>query len=207
MINTIWPIPSVVYVLSPVDPIFVSSKPLNQILDNYCLCGLDGTQKWNFKTPMEKIVPIEPCKTGKKKWIEEYDFTDKIELLSGVIKGLLSPENPGLQKVIVKSKRKSNNAKGKKWSRRRSQYIGVSKNGTSYQVLIAVEGRKTYLGSFEDEREAALTFDFYSILLHSVEANTNFSYTASSIKEMITNYRLFNNTFNAAYYLQSNILM
>jgi hypothetical protein len=83
----------------------------------------------------------------------------------------------------------------------------VSKNGTSYQVLIAVEGRKTYLGSFEDEREAALTFDFYSILLHSVEANTNFSYTASSIKEMITNYRLFNNTFNAAYYLQSNILM
>ena len=168
---------------------------------------MEVDQKEKFKAPMEKIVPIEPCKTGKKKWIEEHDFTDKIELLTGVIKGLLSPENPGIQRVIVKSKRKSNNAKGKKWSRRRSQYIGVSKNGTSYQVLIAVDGRKTYLGSFEDETEAAVTFDFYSILLHSVEANTNFSYTASSIKEMITNYRLFNNTFNAAYYLQSNILM
>jgi hypothetical protein len=60
------------------------------------------------------------------------------------------------------------------------------------------------LGSFDDETEAALTFDFYSILLHSIEANTNFNYTANAIYEMVENYKLFGGTFNAAYYLQSN---
>lgn len=119
----------------------------------------------------------------------------------------MKPGDPSFQKFIVKSKRKSNNAKGKKCSRRRSKFIGVSRNGSSYQVLIAINGRKTYLGSFDDEREAALTFDFYSILLHSIEANTNFSYTAEAIFEMIKNYKLFSNTFNASYYLQSNIVM
>lgn len=63
---------------------------------------------------MEKFVPIEPTKAGKKKCIEEFDFSDKIELLSGVMKGLLSPDSQGIQRIIVKSKRKSNNAKGKK---------------------------------------------------------------------------------------------
>lgn len=70
--------------------------------------------------------------------------------------------------------------------------------------MIAINKKKTYLGSFDDEKEAALTFDFYSILLHSIEANTNYSYTVSSIDEMIKNYVQFNGKFNASYYLKFN---
>lgn len=198
---------SVIYIVSPEDPVLNPRLSLNQIFDGFCLCDLDSKPTNNCDNLYKEIVPLEPSKTGKKKWIEEYDFSDKIELLSGVIQGLLKPGDNSVQKIIIKSKRKSNNAKGKKWSKRRSSFIGVSRNGTSYQVLIAVNGRKTYLGSFDDEREAALTFDFYSILLHSVEANTNFSYTAYNIREMIKNYKLFNNSFNASYYLQSNALI
>ena len=106
----------------------------------------------------------------------------------------------------MKSKRKSNNAQLKGVSARRSKFIGVSKNGLSFQVLIAIDKKKTYLGSFDIEQEAALTFDFYSILLHSIEANTNYSYTAFSINEMIKNYEGFGNQFNAASYLLTHSL-
>lgn len=181
---------------------------LDQTFADYCLCDLD---QYRYLKPRENYnhnnVLLEPSKTGKRKWIEEYDFSERIDILTSVINGLMQNCDPSTQRFIVKSKRKSNNAKGKKYSKRRSNFIGVSWNGSSYQVLIAVGGKKTYLGSFDDETEAALTFDFYSILLHSIEANTNFSYTALAINEMIKVYRLFNNSFNASYYLQSNNLM
>ena len=87
---------------------------------------------------------------------------------------------------------------------RRSKYIGVSSNGSSYQVLIAINKKKTYLGSYENDKEAAVTFDFYSILLHSIEASTNYSYSAYAVKQMIDNYEQFNNSFNASYFIEYN---
>lgn len=200
-----FPVDGVFYVITPEDPVFQSRLSMQEIFDGFWLWDSYNT-----------IVPLEPTKStkesvvnksSKKRWIEEFDFSDKIQILSSVLQGLMKYGEHTVKKFIVKSKRKSNNAKGKKWSQRRSQYIGVSRNGSSYQVLIAVSGKKTYLGSFDDEKEAAITFDFYSILLHSIEANTNFSYTANSINEMVKNYVLFNNTFNASYYLQSNNIL
>lgn len=47
----------------------------------------------------------------------------------------------------------------------RSQFIGVSRNGKAWQALISIRKRKTYIGTYPDERHAALAFDFYSILL------------------------------------------
>jgi hypothetical protein len=49
---------------------------------------------------------------------------------------------------------------------RRSQYIGVSKNGLNWQVLVNIGLNKHYIGTYEDEIEAAVAYDFYAFVLH-----------------------------------------
>lgn len=73
-------------------------------------------------------------------------------------------------------------------SKRRSQYIGVLKNGFRWQVLINAGRTKKYIGTFCEEKEAALVHDFYSIGLNGLKAKTNFSYSQDLVVEMIQNY-------------------
>ena len=75
-----------------------------------------------------------------------------------------------------------------KSSNRRSVFIGVSKNGPSWQSMITVNKRKTYIGTYKTEKEAAIAFDFYSMLIHALEGKTNFSYTKGQVWEMINNF-------------------
>ena len=51
---------------------------------------------------------------------------------------------------------------------RRSSYIGVSKNGKNWQVLINCGKDKKYIGTYTDEKEAAIAYDFFSICLHII---------------------------------------
>ena len=88
----------------------------------------------------------------------------------------------------TKSERKAN-------SNRRSNYIGVSKNGPNWQSMISIQKRKAYIGTYQTEREAAIAFDFYSILAHNLDAKTNFSYSKSMISSMIMNFRSNDNLF------------
>lgn len=90
--------------------------------------------------------------------------------------------------VLVSGKRKAESKEGP-LSDTRSSFIGVSRNGLNWQALIAINKRKTYIGSYESEKDAAMAFDFYSILLHSLTAKTNFSYTKEDIINMISNYK------------------
>ena len=80
-------------------------------------------------------------------------------------------------------------------SNTRSSYIGVSGNGAQWQALITINKRKTYIGSYESEQDAAVAFDFHCILLHSLRAKTNFSYSKANIVSMISNYKENNNYF------------
>ena len=96
--------------------------------------------------------------------------------------------------VLVSGKRKAESKEGP-LSDTRSSFIGVSRNGLNWQALIAINKRKTYIGSYESEKDAALAFDFYSILLHSLTAKTNFSYSKEDIINMITNYKQNGNIF------------
>ena len=80
-------------------------------------------------------------------------------------------------------------------STKRSRYIGVWKNGTLWQALITINSRKTYIGTYQTEDEAARAFDFYSILLHSLTAKTNFSYTKANIVGMIASFKHNGNNF------------
>ena len=90
--------------------------------------------------------------------------------------------------VLVSAKKKAESKDGP-LSSKRSSFIGVSRNGLHWQALITINKRKTYIGSYECEKDAAVAFDFFSILLHSFTAKTNFSYTRNNIEEMIWNYK------------------
>ena len=80
-------------------------------------------------------------------------------------------------------------------SRRRSDYIGVSKNGPNWQSMISIQKKKIYIGTYQNEREAAIAFDFYSILIHHFDAKTNFNYSKSIIMEMLINFKTNGNVF------------
>ena len=84
---------------------------------------------------------------------------------------------------------------------RSSTYIGVSKNGDNWQVLINNGKFKKYVGTFVDEKQAAITYDFYAICLKLSKAKTNFTYSTGLISEMIQCYNYSTKTFDASNFI------
>lgn len=81
-------------------------------------------------------------------------------------------------------------------SKRRSKFIGVLKNGFRWQVLINAGKSKKYIGTYCEEKEAALVHDFYAIGLNGLKANTNFTYDQQIIVDMISDYYANDKMFN-----------
>jgi hypothetical protein len=71
---------------------------------------------------------------------------------------------------------------------RRSNYIGVSKNGVNWQAMINSKKRKLYIGTFSSQLEAAIAYDFYCIILQSKKNKSNFVYSRATFLEMIENF-------------------
>eukprot|EP00344_Euplotes_crassus_P000835 CAMPEP_0197001140 /NCGR_PEP_ID=MMETSP1380-20130617/5904_1 /TAXON_ID=5936 /ORGANISM="Euplotes crassus, Strain CT5" /LENGTH=249 /DNA_ID=CAMNT_0042418689 /DNA_START=1539 /DNA_END=2288 /DNA_ORIENTATION=+ len=78
---------------------------------------------------------------------------------------------------------------------RRSKFIGVSKNNTHWQSLITVDRVKKYIGIFNEELEAAKTYDLYAVAIKGKRACLNFDYTSQEMLELI-NFYLMNSRVN-----------
>ncbi|CAI2384378.1 unnamed protein product [Moneuplotes crassus] len=72
--------------------------------------------------------------------------------------------------------------------KRRSKYIGVSKNNTHWQAFITVKRVKRYIGIFFDELEAARTYDLYAVAMKWKSAFLNFNYIWYKMLEVINFY-------------------
>ena len=73
---------------------------------------------------------------------------------------------------------------------RGSKYRGVSKNGSQWQVLIMVDKKKRYLGSFSSEEEAARAYDRVALQHHGIKAKTNYDYSQEEVKKILAGPKL-----------------
>ena len=157
----------------------------------YCQCEIQSKiddKVWSQDTNgLKETTPGSSQKT-KKYYKSKFNLKIKADRLENVLNHILL--SPTL--IIVHGKRKAERMSN---SRRRSTFIGVSRNGPNWQSMISVDKQKFYIGTYRTEREAAIAFDFYSMMAHGPNARTNFSYSKDSIKNMISNYRLNKNVF------------
>jgi len=100
------------------------------------------------------------------------------------LRKLLEKLNEGKLNMIFSSEKGDWNIPNY-YSQRRSKFIGVSKNGKNWQVLINVGNTKKYIGTYVTQNEAAIAYDFYSFALHGSKAKTNFTYTWEKLTAMI----------------------
>ena len=140
-------------------------------------------QKWRTHV---SVLPFreEVKKISRRVLLSNYAFDIKADKLLKLLTNI--EDNQG---VIVWQRRKAQRKAGAQ-SFTRSEYIGVTKYGQHWQAFITISNRKIYIGSYKDERDAAIAFDFYSILHHKLVAKTNFSYSKLDILEMISNFKI-----------------
>ena len=74
-------------------------------------------------------------------------------------------------------------SKGKK--PRGSKFRGVSRNGNQWQVLIMVNKKKRYVGSYSNEEEAARAYDKVALQNHGTKAKTNFDYLEEELNKIM----------------------
>lgn len=66
---------------------------------------------------------------------------------------------------------------------------------------MSINKKKTYIGTYLTDTEAAIAFDFHSILEHSLSAKTNFSYTKQLLEEMVANFEEYNGVLKPIYFV------
>lgn len=154
---------------------------INDLLSQYWLCdtqgGLSDLYTQSCLSKRNSMTEMRPTKgkifdynTIQIRWANLYasieDITDN-------------------QTYVVRATKK---VQRRNLSSRRSAYIGVSRNGPNWQSMISINKRKSYIGTYPTEMEAAVAFDLYSLLIHGLSAKTNFSYTKPQLVELLSNY-------------------
>ena len=96
------------------------------------------------------------------------------------------------KKNIEDNKKKENKENAKKDENseknhkpRGSKYRGVSRNGNQWQVLIMVNKKKRYVGSYSREEDAARAYDKVALQNHGTKAKTNFDYTKKEVEDIL----------------------
>jgi hypothetical protein len=166
-------------------------EQIQYLLSQYCFCPEEMStplpQTKNNSATVEDLViklPNRPIKARKKtRLLHSRSVNYSITCLQHIINN-----TPDMGDYIVQRSKKSRNNAKINSSTRRSHFIGVSKNGDVWQALIMIDKKKTYIGTYHSENEAAVAYDFYAIALKHLGAKTNFDYTLSDIKNMVVNY-------------------
>ena len=154
----------------------------SELFSMYCLCGsIDNSH--NFAcSHARRRNNIKP-KGNKVLLLNKNNFHRKADALLNTVQSIVANDM-----TLIAGKNKAQSKDGP-LSSKRSSFIGVSRNGAHWQALITINKRKTYIGSYESEKDAVFAFDLHSMLLLSLTAKTNFSYTKHNIDEMIWNYK------------------
>ncbi|CAI2380721.1 unnamed protein product [Moneuplotes crassus] len=161
------------------------------LANNFCLCP--GARKvstdsvLDTSTQGEDLVIKQPSRTiksrKKNRLLKSRNTKEGLFQLQRILDSYAGTE----ELVVARSAKSKNNTRLHK-SGRRSSYIGVSKNGDVWQALIMIDSKKTYIGSYHTEKEAAMAYDFFSIVLKQLAAKTNFDYSLTLLKKMVHNY-------------------
>ena len=126
----------------------------------------------------------------------KYNLPDLSKNLNKILEMVTKCQTVSFQ-ATTKSSRGLHNGK----STRRSQFIGVLRNGKRWQVLINVGKKKKYIGTYGNEKEAAVVHDFFSIGLNGGSAKTNFDYDQQLVVDMINSYYNNESVFTAANFI------
>lgn len=179
----------------PIKTLYVLDNGMdNQIqalLETYCFCQNSCETQASFpiystESPRNLVIklPIRPIKARKhNRLLKSRNVQYSLNCLELIINNTLDRGE-----IVIRRSKKSRNSTKCDSSTRRSSYIGVSKNGDVWQSLIMIDSKKTYIGSYHTEEEAARSYDFYAIVLKHLSAKTNFDYNLSDIQSMVGNY-------------------
>lgn len=168
---------------------YIPAMPMNtnlwrDELEKYCMCvSAPETEVESNSVQIETLestTPVIKKKRSKKLSLHHMDLSSHCKKLESVCSQL------SMADYVITAKNKS--FRISRSGREISRYIGVSKNGPNWQALICINKRKTYIGSFDTQIEAARAFDMYSILINDLGAKTNFSYTKKDLMKIIADY-------------------
>lgn len=159
-------------------------KPYYDFLSSFCTCDILSPQ--NFQNTIQDnnggyTSPLTPADKNTKVSIAGICLDSSAKSLLQSLTQKFCDDST----IMVYAKKKHER---RKRSNRRSTFIGVSKNGPSWQAMITVNRIKTYIGTYRSERDAAIAFDFYSTLVHNLGGKTNMNYSKGQLIQMLTNF-------------------
>lgn len=157
-----------------------NNNPKN-FIDNKEVILINNNSHINNSSTKLKYFNIE--KKISRNFLLDLDSNNEIKVLKNrkivyVNKDLLN--NYSTSRTIKKLK-KINFVKINKTS---SKYRGVSRNGNNWQVLIMINNKKYYIGSYPFEEIAAKIYDIVAIKARGVKAKTNFPYNNIQMKNI-----------------------
>lgn len=176
-------------------PIFYSVNPYELLMSQYCFCPV-APEAENAIDSISELKSIE--KRNNKNLASR--ILEITEMCKNLIPKLdhIKHKDLSLFSKFDKSKVPSN-YRNKKI---RSNYIGVTRNGKKWQALVVYNNEKIYIGSFQSEIVAAVTFDFFSMVLHFKNPKVNFYYTTNELREMIDMFLTSDGRFMAENFLK-----
>jgi hypothetical protein len=98
----------------------------------------------------DKLEEQRDFKTKKKD-----DYCETFKRKSQDLYKILVERFPTKSRIFIRKGKKPNQSNNTKNPEKRSQYIGVAKNGVKWQTLISFKKAKIFLGNYEDEIKAS----------------------------------------------------